>query len=146
MTTRDGDETRPTKDELMMGIAVLAARRSTCLRKQVGCVLTDERHEQVALGYNGTCRGAPDGCLIPEADGACGCVHAETNACVKARFVPTRAYVTLGPCELCAQLLVNAGVREVHIKTGHSSSAGVVLLKDAGVRVVWTGCDEPHDS
>jgi dCMP deaminase len=132
--------TRPTKDEMMMAHAEVAARMSTCRRRQVGCALTDERHEQLATGYNGSWRGGPNGCPRPAADGACGCLHAEVNAAIKCLFRPWHAYVTVGPCEGCATALVNAGVRRVvYLGELSASAAGLELLRSAGVEVVRLG-------
>lgn len=130
-------ETRPTKGDMMMGLALMAARRSTCRRKQAGCALTDARHLQTAVGYNGPARGLPNGCLRPNDDGACGCVHAEANACVKARFEATDAYVTRAPCESCAQLLLNVGaVRVTYLHESTAGVAGLELLARAGAEVL----------
>ena len=47
---------RPDWDEYFMEFAVLTARRSTCLRRQVGAVIVQDRHI-IATGYNGAPRG-----------------------------------------------------------------------------------------
>ena len=47
---------RPGWDEYFMEMAVLTARRSTCLRRNVGAVIVKDRHI-VATGYNGAPRG-----------------------------------------------------------------------------------------
>lgn len=47
---------RPSWDEYFMEMAVLTARRSTCLRRQVGAVIVKDKHI-VATGYNGAPRG-----------------------------------------------------------------------------------------
>ena len=44
---------RPNWDEYFMDFAVLTARRSTCLRRQVGAVIVQDKHI-IATGYNGT--------------------------------------------------------------------------------------------
>lgn len=49
---------RPTKDQYFMTIAGVVATRGTCLRRQVGCVLTNSYSHIVATGYNGVARGA----------------------------------------------------------------------------------------
>ena len=40
-------------DEYFAGIADLVAKRSTCRRRTVGCVLVDSQNHIVATGYNG---------------------------------------------------------------------------------------------
>ena len=47
---------RPSWDEYFMEMAVLTAKRSTCLRRNVGAVIVKDRHI-VATGYNGAPRG-----------------------------------------------------------------------------------------
>jgi dCMP deaminase len=124
---------RPDKNLLMMAHAVLVSRMSTCDRKHVGCVMTDERYEQLVVGYNGSYRGGPNGCLHPEVSGGCGCLHAEINACIKARFVPTKAFVTVAPCRGCAVALINSGVREVYFAREFKIVDGVETLREAKV-------------
>lgn len=49
---------RPSTDEYFLQMAELVARRGTCARRQVGCVLVDSNNHVLATGYNGVCRGA----------------------------------------------------------------------------------------
>lgn len=51
--------TRPSLDEFMMGIAQLAAQRTTCVRRGVGCVLANAKGHVLAVGYNGVAAGLP---------------------------------------------------------------------------------------
>lgn len=50
---------RVSKDEWAMRLAEVTATRGTCLRRQVGCVLTDAEGRVLATGYNGVARGLP---------------------------------------------------------------------------------------
>lgn len=50
---------RPTRDVWAMQIALLTAQRSTCCRRQVGCVLLNSRGHIIATGYNGVAVGLP---------------------------------------------------------------------------------------
>jgi len=50
---------RLTRDAWAMGLAELTARRGTCLRRQVGCVLLNERGHVLSTGYNGVAAGVP---------------------------------------------------------------------------------------
>ena len=85
---------RPNWDEYFLEMAQVAAKRSTCLRRQVGAVLVKDRR-LLATGYN----GAPQklkhcgeiGCLretmgIPsgERHELCRGLHAEQNAIIQA--------------------------------------------------------------
>ena len=49
-------DNRPSWDEYFMDMAVLTAKRSTCLRRHVGAVIVKDKHI-VATGYNGAPRG-----------------------------------------------------------------------------------------
>ena len=48
---------RPSIDEYMMGLAEHAAKRTTCLRRGVGCVLTSKKNQVLAIAYNGNAAG-----------------------------------------------------------------------------------------
>lgn len=50
---------RPSKDRTFLEIASALAKRGTCIRKQVGCVLVDELGQILSTGYNGVARGLP---------------------------------------------------------------------------------------
>jgi dCMP deaminase len=133
--------TRPSKDLLMMAQAVLMSKMSTCSRLKVGCVVCDDTYEQIAVGYNGGYRGGPNGCLKNEV-GGCGCVHAETNAVIKAVFRPTRAFVTDSPCLLCAAAMINAGITCVTYLREYRDSYPIEVLRGAGVHVQSVADDE----
>ena len=46
---------RPDWDQYFMQLASLAAQRSNCMKRRVGCVLVQERRV-ISTGYNGTPR------------------------------------------------------------------------------------------
>lgn len=48
---------RPPKAETWLAVASAIAKQSTCLRRQVGCVLTDARGHVLSTGYNGVASG-----------------------------------------------------------------------------------------
>ena len=48
---------RPSKDQWAMDLALITARRATCLRRQCGCVLLNARGHVLATGYNGVAAG-----------------------------------------------------------------------------------------
>jgi len=110
---------RPDWDEYFLRIAAVVATRSTCNRKQVGCVLVRSR-QIISTGYGGSIRGQPHcvdvGCKIdPKTGGCVRTVHAEMNAIAQAArngvsTADTTAYVTLSPCYWCFKTLVNSGI------------------------------------
>jgi dCMP deaminase len=50
---------RPPKDETWLVVARAIAEQSTCLRRRVGCVLTNRRGHVLATGWNGVASGQP---------------------------------------------------------------------------------------
>lgn len=48
---------RPTLDQYLMGHAMVAAKRATCIKRAVGCVLADVRGRVLSVGYNGVASG-----------------------------------------------------------------------------------------
>lgn len=107
---------RPSRDEWAMSLALVTAKRGTCLRRQVGCVLLDRLGHVLATGYNGVAAGQPhcnesrSGMVAATADGfqlhplhphacrgarwpsgqgldLCEAIHAEQNALLQCRDV-----------------------------------------------------------
>ncbi len=129
---------RPPLYEVYMRMAEELAKRSTCARLQVGTVLTDSSLENVvAIGYNGNARGFPNRC-DSDTPGACGCIHSEQNAVVKAdgRLRDKVAFVTASPCVMCAKLLIQANVTHVFYREAYRDPVGLEVLRAGGVRPV----------
>jgi dCMP deaminase len=104
----------------------------------VGTVITDPRLENVvAIGYNGNVRGFPNDCDAPT-PGACGCIHSEMNALVKApgSLQDKVVFVTASPCVMCAKLMVQARVRHLFYREPYRSLEGLEVLRRAGVVTV----------
>ena len=64
----DEGRLRPSWDQYFMQLASLAAHRSNCMKRRVGCVLVREKRV-VSTGYNGTPRNVQNcnegGCELP---------------------------------------------------------------------------------
>lgn len=115
---------RPTRDQTGLALAAIWAKRGTCSRRQVGCVLFDAHGVELSSGYNGPAAGEPHcfdrpcpGAGLPTGTGLelCEAIHAEANAllfCPDVRLVHT-AYVTTSPCLHCVKLLMNTGCRRI---------------------------------
>jgi len=121
--------------EVYMRMAEELAKRSTCVRLQVGTVVTDQRLENVlAIGYNGNARGLPNKCdsAVP---GNCGCIHSEMNALVKApgNVSDKVVFVSASPCVMCAKLIINSGVTHVFYRKAYRDPSGVEVLQQGGV-------------
>jgi dCMP deaminase len=118
-----------------MRMAEELAKRSTCTRSQVGTVITTGDLTQVlGIGYNGNARGLPNRCDGIE-PGACGCLHSEANALIKAGAqTPGKVmFVTISPCVMCAKMVVNSNVRRVYYRMPYRDPAGLEVLRLAGV-------------
>lgn len=142
---------RPSWEEYFMDIARLVARRSTCMRRQVGAVMVKDKNI-LATGYNGTPSGIAHceetGCLreqlkVPsgERHELCRGLHAEQNAIIQAarhgvNISGATLYCTNSPCIICTKMLINAGVRRVVYLDGYPDTLSTDMLHEAGIEVV----------
>ena len=129
---------RPSWDDVWSDLAASLARRSTCRRTNVGCVVvTLDNCRVLSVGYNGGAKGLDNDCLSNE-PGACGHLHAEINALLKMNYneaAPKKMYVTVSPCRQCAVAIVNAGISEVVYSQEYRLRDGLDLLEKADVKV-----------
>lgn len=153
---------RPTLDQYLMGVARLAATRTTCIRRGVGCVLANKRGHILAVGYNGVASGLPhcneehelkpyhegpsnrhlmperpyacSGYQLPPGQDSCEAVHAEQNALLQCRdpWEVETAYVTLSPCKACLKLLLNTGCKRIVFLEEHVDPLPKELWLKAG--------------
>ena len=133
-TIDEASVTRPPIFEVYMRMAEELAKRSTCARLKVGTVITDPHLENVvAIGYNGNARRFPNECDGPT-PGACGCIHSEQNALVKAPgSMPDKvAFVTATPCVTCAKLLIQGNISHVFYREVYRDSSGLQVLETRG--------------
>ncbi len=139
---------RPSWPEYFMSIAEMVAKRSTCIRRQVGAVLVKEKRI-LATGYNGAPTGLRHcetvGCM--RQDGSvpsgqrhelCRGLHAEQNAIIQAAYHGTAIagatlYCTNKPCAICAKMLINAGVVKIVFKEGYDDPLAAQMLTEAGI-------------
>ncbi len=124
---KNGEVIRPSWDKYFMSIANIVRTRSTCVRRQVGAVLVNDKHQIISTGYNGVPRNIRH-CTIAncpklheksgEKNDLCPAVHAELNAIIQAAtasFSPEGAtlYTTTRPCSSCTKAIINAGIKRV---------------------------------
>ncbi|MCR5741070.1 MAG: dCMP deaminase family protein [Gammaproteobacteria bacterium] len=108
-------------DDYFMGVAMLSAKRSKDPNTQVGCCLVSPDNKIIGIGYNGFPKTISDDDLPWDRNGEYldtkypYVVHAEANAILNSTksLIGARAYVTLFPCNECAKLLVQSGIKEV---------------------------------
>ncbi|OIW31557.1 hypothetical protein CONLIGDRAFT_592262 [Coniochaeta ligniaria NRRL 30616] len=144
------DRLRPSWDTYFMALASLAARRSNCMKRRVGCVLVRERRV-ISTGYNGTPRGLRNcgegGCgRCNEGQGSghglatCLCIHAEENALLEAGRERIREgailYCDTCPCLTCSIKICQVGIGEVVYSEGYSMDGDTAaVFREAGVRL-----------
>ena len=133
---------RISKDQYYINIALSISSRSTCLKRQYGCVIVKD-DEIIATGYNGSARGEPNCCDVYEKCprlnvahnsgdySGCASVHAEQNAMISAsrnRMIGAAMYLAgreylegtgfvemteCTPCPICERMIRNAGIARV---------------------------------
>lgn len=108
-------------DEYFMGVANLSAMRSKDDTSQVGACIVNPKNHIVGIGYNGLPNGCDDDAFPWERNGSfletkyAYVVHAEANAILNSSvdLFNARLYVTLFPCNECAKLIIQSGIKEV---------------------------------
>lgn len=144
------DRLRPSWDTYFMALASLAAQRSNCMKRRVGCVVVRDKRV-VSTGYNGTPRGLRNcgegGCARCNAgEGAghglatCLCIHAEENALLEAGRERVREgavlYCDTCPCLTCSIKIVQVGIGEVVYSQGYSmDTETAAVFREAGVKL-----------
>jgi len=145
---------RITRDDMLMNVARIFALRGTCTRLRVGAVFSRDGRI-IVTGYN----GAPAG--MPHCDHTCDCLeeeghhescrsvqpcmiaeHAERNGVAYAARLGlalegSTLHVTHAPCYECARSIVNAGVERVIFAEYYRSEAGLELMRQGGLVVVY---------
>lgn len=136
---------RQSWDDYFLDIAEIVAKRSTCDRAYVGCVLVNNDHRIVSTGYNGSVSGNPHCIDVGHVmrDSHCiATIHAEMNAllyCAKEGISVKgcTAYVTHFPCLNCTKSLIQAGItRIVYINAYRLDDYSIELLNKNNIEVV----------
>lgn len=133
-----------------MQMAELVSKWSKDPSTKVGCVLIKERRI-ISTGFNGFPKGINDDInrLMDREEKYELTIHAETNAIITAAIhgVSTNgcsAYITMHPCSRCAAALINAGIKNVYVKSWDTVPSRWIenfilsskLLEEAGVPLV----------
>ncbi|KAK2603677.1 Deoxycytidine monophosphate (dCMP) deaminase [Conoideocrella luteorostrata] len=145
------DRLRPGWDTYFMALASLAAHRSNCMKRRVGCVLVGRERRVISTGYNGTPRGicnCADGgcprCNEGNSSGVglatCLCIHAEENALLEAGRERIRdgsvLYCDTCPCLTCSIKICQVGISEVVYAHGYSmDKEAAAVFSQAGVKL-----------
>src|SRR5262245_12468907 len=150
------------KARVFLHVAETIGSLGTCDRAQVGAVIV-QTGRCISWGYNGAPPGMPHcsenmhgyaemfkhlgDAQARAAETAViqsGCrnvTHAEANAVAFAarQGISTEGatlYVGVSPCEVCARLIIAAGIEEVVFAQRYRKDEGILILLAAGVRVV----------
>jgi len=144
-----GDE-RPKWDDYFLNLALEVGKRATCDRGKSGCVIVKDKRI-ISTGYVGAPVGLPHcdevGHLMhtvqnPDGTTSQHCIrtsHAEANAIVQAArhgvaVLGSTLYCKMEPCRVCAQMIVNAGIKKVVCqKKYHGAALTREIFKQAGV-------------
>ncbi|MBR2891687.1 MAG: dCMP deaminase family protein [Bacilli bacterium] len=108
-------------DTYFMGVALLSSYRSKDPSTKVGACIVNEQKRIIGIGYNGFPYGCSDDEFPWSRDGEyLDCkypyvVHAEPNAILNSTTSLQGAtlYVTLFPCNECAKLIIQSGIKEI---------------------------------
>jgi dCMP deaminase len=134
---------RVSWDEYFMRIAIQAATRSTCDRKNVGAVIVRDK-TILSTGYNGSIRGlahCDEVGHMMENDHCVATVHAEANAIIQAAKNGTAIdgaciYITASPCWNCFKLIANSGIRRILYLEFYRDDRIMRVAKEAGIELV----------
>jgi dCMP deaminase len=127
----------PQFDDIYMELAYNLAKRSHCVKRNVGAVLVKDTRI-VSIGYN----GPPAGTHNCDTDfGASGCnrdrkgscslaIHAEQNAILYAAKNGTSIegstlYLTLSPCLACARIIFSMKISKVVYLNSYAAYKGL---------------------
>lgn len=142
--------------EYYMGNALLASMRSKDPHNQIGaCIVNENSHKILSMGYNGLPRGMNDDDFDWESTGEQTgilknikdyySVHAERNAILNYcgdthDLEETTLYVTWFPCTECTKEIIQVGIKKVVYLRMYSKPELIeisnIMLKQAGVEVI----------
>lgn len=136
-------------NDYFMSVAFLTAQRSKDPNTQVGACIVDNDKRIVGLGYNGMPSGLSDDDMPwarentaePLFNKYMYVCHAEVNAILNKGSADVKGstlYVALFPCENCAKMIIQAGIKKVvYLKDSYHNTPGAtasrIMLKCAGV-------------
>lgn len=144
---------KPSFDDIYMELAQNLGKKSHCIVRNVGAVLTKDTRI-ISIGYNGPPPNThncdeewPEKGCERDSKGSCSlALHAEQNAILYAVNNRTSVegatmYVTLSPCISCARLMLGAKIKKVIYLDSYAEykglkiDEGVAFLKKFGVEV-----------
>lgn len=141
---------RLSNDEYFMEMAYLVAKRSTCLRRNVGAVIVKDKRI-LSTGYNGAPKNLKHceetGCLreqlkVPSGQRheLCRGVHAEQNAIIQSAIFGvsikgSTIYITNFPCSVCIKMIINAGINEIVYDNYYDDELSLKIIEESGIKI-----------
>lgn len=120
---------------------------TSCYRHNVGCIITVD-NRIIVTGYNGAPAGLRSckelGYCYKKSFGVesgptlCRAVHAEQNALIQAAKLGLSVnggilYCTHFPCNICAKMIINSGIKRVVYKEDYDDKFSEELLKESNI-------------
>jgi dCMP deaminase len=140
---------RLTHIQAMMNMAKIIAKRSPCITRQVGCILTEDGF-LVGAGYNGPPSGLKHdqvdirkekGFKSGEGLDFSRDVHAEQNAMQQSGIRSKRGtnlelFTTASPCIHCMRQLIQIGVQKIYYIEKYNHPLAWEMADEAGVEMI----------
>ena len=138
---------------MFMEMAHVAAKRATCFRENVGCIIVRD-NKVISIGYNGSPSGK-EHCLYHPGGQCTEAIHAEINALsylndewFSGKYCDL--YVTHLPCKDCTDTIISSGIiRRVFFSTMYGDSEPIYQELDKDhiklLRVMPSGAITSHD-
>jgi dCMP deaminase len=128
-------------DKRYLEMALIWAKNSYCIRRQVGALIVKEKMI-ISDGYNGTPSGFENKCEDDNNVTKPYVLHAEANAITKVAKSHNSSenstlYVTTSPCMECSKLIIQSGIKRVVYCNKYPKTDGLELLKRAGIELVY---------
>ena len=128
-------------DKRYLEMALIWAKNSYCIRRQVGALIVKEKMI-ISDGYNGTPSGFENKCEDDNNVTKPYVLHAEANAITKVAKSHNSSenatlYVTTSPCMECAKLIIQSGIKRVVYCNKYRKTDGLELLMRAGIEIVF---------
>lgn len=127
-------------NDYFMTMALWVARRSPDPHTQHGCVIVDNNHRVISMGFNGYPRGSDDINMPKERpEKYLVTIHAEENAILFANtsLDGMTAYITGEPCPNCWARMIQVGIKKFVI--GNKSSTMIDSKSLHAISVLLSG-------
>ena len=139
--------TRPTWEEYFRDIVLCTAKRSSCHRLHVGCILVKD-NRIISQGYNGFLAHHPHESVVVN-DHEIATIHAEQNAiidCAKRGVVceNAHAYITHFPCIHCLKILIQSGISKIYYI--HDYKNNVALIEKLHISIPIMKLKMPNET